>query len=120
MAQGNDLGAALSKQAATDDKSGIVKLKQLAADLHAHKSNTSAPDLVFLLDDGLFEFCEAKLKLGAGRLIEAANCFVSTVGSVSRIRLKDAANQFLQEREARTIPQKEGERAKLSSRMGFG
>ncbi len=119
LAQGNEAGASLPKRAASEYKSVLGKLRDLCADLNAHKADPTAPDVALSLEDALAEFCEAKRKLGAVRLVEAVNCFLTTVASVQRVKVKSATEEFLKEREARTKPQKEGDQPKLSLRMAY-
>ena len=65
------------------------------------------------LDDAVAEFVEAKWLLGGKRLVDAVQGYLSTVAAVARVKVGDAVNDFLRERERLTVAA-EGKRPALS------
>jgi len=113
---GNQAGAALPKAAALAYTTAMRKLADLARDLNARDSAT-APALGLTLEDAITEYVEAKRMLGPTSLVEAVRTHLARAVAVQRVKLADAAAEFLKEREARTRPEREGARPKLSKTM---
>jgi integrase len=119
IAKDKSTAATLDEGAARSYKSAISKLNDLARELNAANPDANAPRLTLKLDDVIAEYIEAKRKVGPVRLIEAANAHAATVATINRKSISDAVAEFLAERKARTIPEKDGARPKLSQRMYF-
>jgi hypothetical protein len=119
LAQGNEAAATLSKAEAQACKFAVTKLRELSADLNVRKLDPAAPEVALSLEDAIAEYVEAKRRIGPARLVEAANAYLSIVAGICRVNVNDAAAEFLKEREARTKPEKEGARPKLSPRMAY-
>jgi hypothetical protein len=119
IAKGNAAAASLSLKEAHAYKFAVNKLRDLAADLNCRKTDMTAPDVVFSLEDAIVEFVEAKRALGGRRLAEAVTAYLSTVSEVRRVKVRDAVEEFLREREAKTKPEKAGARPQLSPKMAY-
>lgn len=116
---GNHVAAALPKSAALAYRFAITKLQEFCADLNGHKVDPAAPDLCLTLEGAISEFIEAKRKLGGVPLSKAVDVYIATAVNIKRISSGKAIEEFLKEREARTRPEKEGARPRLSSRMYY-
>jgi integrase len=114
---GNAVGASLPRAAAHAYTFALRKLADLARDLAASCTDPAAPAFPVSLEDAITEYVEAKRALGPAPLVEAVRAHLARAGSVRRVKLADAAAEFLKEREARTRPEKEGARPKLSTTM---
>jgi integrase len=114
---GNQSGAALPKAAAFAYTLAMRKLAQLSRDLNARKPDPAAPDLTVTLESAIDEYVEAKRALGPAPLLEAVRTHLASCVGVRRVKLADAVAEFLVERKARTRPEKEGVRPKLSKTM---
>jgi hypothetical protein len=117
IASGNGALAALSTKTVNSAKFALAKLSDLRRDLAARQTDSAAPLGAISLDDAIAEYVEAKLALGAPRLIEAVTGYLSTVAQVRRVKVRDAVEQFLSDRDARTRPDKPGARPALSLKM---
>jgi integrase len=107
----------LSKAEALACLRATRKLADLSRELNARKLDRDAPDIAITLDDAIDEYVEAKRPLGLGRLLGAVQTHVARAVAILRVKLADAVAEFLKEREARTLPEKEDARPKLSKTM---
>jgi integrase len=112
----NAIGATLSKADAEAYKFAAGKLSTLVADLNAR--DPEAPAITLSLEDAVTEYCAAKRLLPKAPLTDAVKTYLATVGSVRRMNLKAASDEFLAERAARTKAA-DGKRASLSPRMAY-
>jgi len=116
---GNHLGASLPKSAAVAYQFAIAKLRDFCFESNSRRPD-GTPELHLSLENVIAEYIEAKRKLGFDvSLVKTADAYVSNAVNVRRISLQLASEEFLGEREARTRPEKEGARPKLSSRMYY-
>jgi len=111
--------ATLTQRDAAAYKFAQSKLADLRASLNASRTDRDEPPITLTLEDAILEFVEAKRALGTRRLAEAVKGFLATVAQVRRVSVLDAAEEFLKERDARTRPEKEGARPRLSPAMAY-
>ncbi len=71
------------------------------------------------LAEAVTEYVEAKRRLGKRRLIEAVDGYLLTCAQIKRVSVRQAADEYLHERELRTRPTEPGKRPSLSPKIHY-
>jgi hypothetical protein len=99
ISKGEESVAVLTPKDALAYRFAREKLESLNSTPSASRPDPFAPDSPISLEDAIQEYAEAKRAFGRRRLIEAVNGFQKMLAQIKRVSIRQAADEFLEERD---------------------